>query len=115
MKKEAIPQNVLLSLFDYDTETGSLYRRKGSSVKEVKKLDKWGYITVSLNVNKKRFYFFAHRVVWMMVHGEWPEHTIDHINGVKTDNRIQNLRDITSLENIQAYVSTKRQIRASSI
>lgn len=34
----------------------------------------------------------AHRVVWALVHGEWPERIIDHINGDKTDNRVENLR-----------------------
>jgi len=36
--------------------------------------------------------FTAHRVAWAMHYGEWPEGSIDHINGVKTDNRIENLR-----------------------
>ncbi len=34
-----------------------------------------------------------------MVHDEWPRDQIDHINGVRTDNRIGNLRSVTSREN----------------
>jgi len=41
----------------------------------------------------------AHRVAWAMHYGSWPKHTIDHINGDKTDNRIENLRDVTKSEN----------------
>lgn len=46
-----------------------------------------------------RFYhrgrqYFAHRVAWALHYGKWPEHTIDHINRIKTDNRISNLRDV---------------------
>jgi hypothetical protein len=42
-----------------------------------------------------------HRVVWFLVHGEWPKGEIDHINGVKDDNRIENLRDVDHRTNLQ--------------
>lgn len=42
----------------------------------------------------------AHRVVWYLHHGYWPEN-IDHINGIRTDNRICNLREVTHEENCQ--------------
>lgn len=45
--------------------------------------------------------FKAHRVIWAMEYGAWPEDQIDHINGDKTDNRLFNLRDVTSRENSQ--------------
>ena len=41
----------------------------------------------------------AHRVVWAIVKGVWPDQTIDHINGLKNDNRIANLRDVSSVDN----------------
>lgn len=41
----------------------------------------------------------AHRVVWAIVTGEWPADQIDHINGIPTDNRFENLRPVTGLEN----------------
>jgi hypothetical protein len=41
----------------------------------------------------------AHRVIWAMVYGDWPEHEIDHINGVRDDNRLENLRHVSRSEN----------------
>ncbi len=41
----------------------------------------------------------AHRAAWAIVHGRWPEHEIDHVNGDPLDNRLTNLREATSGEN----------------
>ncbi|MBS4048062.1 MAG: HNH endonuclease [Alphaproteobacteria bacterium] len=41
----------------------------------------------------------AHRVIWAIVHGEWPNGQIDHINGDSCDNRIENLRVVDDAEN----------------
>jgi hypothetical protein len=45
--------------------------------------------------------FSAHRLVWLYVYGEWPTGEIDHINGVKHDNRLANLRDVSISVNRQ--------------
>ncbi len=41
----------------------------------------------------------AHRVIWAIVTGRWPSEQIDHINGIRTDNRLQNLREVSGSEN----------------
>lgn len=41
----------------------------------------------------------AHRVVWAHYHGRWPSGVIDHINRDRSDNRLANLRDVTSAQN----------------
>lgn len=41
----------------------------------------------------------AHRVIWAMVTGAWPADQIDHINGNPSDNRMENLRPVSALEN----------------
>lgn len=44
--------------------------------------------------------YYAHRLAWFYVYGVWPE-TIDHINGIKSDNRIKNLRACSQSSNNQ--------------
>ena len=41
----------------------------------------------------------AHRVAWLLYYGSWPNGHIDHVNGVRYDNRIENLRDVSPAEN----------------
>lgn len=50
---------------------------------------------------------FNHRVVWYLAHGEWPLGEIDHINGDKSDNRLENLRDVTHRQNMWNKASQK--------
>ena len=43
--------------------------------------------------------FRSHRIAWVLHYGEWPTGQIDHINGVRDDNRISNLRAVSNQEN----------------
>jgi hypothetical protein len=52
-----------------------------------------------LHLDHKRY--AAHRLAWLYVYGVWPAECIDHINRVRTDNRISNLREATRAQNRQ--------------
>lgn len=60
-------------------------------------LNDQGYVLCVVDQQKIRL----HRAAWAMVHGELPEMKIDHINGVRSDNRIENLRLATCSQNSQ--------------
>lgn len=45
--------------------------------------------------------YFAHRVVWALTHGAWPEGEIDHIDGNRGNNHPSNLRDVSRSENLR--------------
>ena len=51
--------------------------------------------------------YLTHRVVYAMAKGYWPNGEIDHINGVKTDNRPVNLRDVNRTANNRNAASRK--------
>lgn len=56
-----------------------------------------GYVVLSF----KNRQMYAHRVMWLLVYGHWPTGDLDHINGNKQDNRIENLRVASRLVNNQ--------------
>ena len=71
----------------YDPSTGFFYRTKNPTV-QIGTIAKNGYVIICYN--KKRQY--AHRLAWEIIYGFKPPKHIDHINRIKTDNRIVNLR-----------------------
>lgn len=56
-----------------------------------------GYISISIAGRLHR----AHRLAWLYVMGDWPKNQIDHINGARSDNRWENLREADSQLNQQ--------------
>tara|TARA_R110002020_G_scaffold203484_3_gene407162 strand:- start:306 stop:830 length:525 start_codon:yes stop_codon:yes gene_type:complete len=58
-----------------------------------------GYKRVKLNYQ----HFRVHRIVWFLSRGVWPTLYIDHIDGDKTNNTPENLREVTPAENSRGY------------
>lgn len=56
-----------------------------------------GYNIIGLNGRVQK----ASRLAWLYVYGEWPVDMIDHINGIRNDDRIENLRCATHAQNLR--------------
>lgn len=110
-----LTQDYLRSLLSYDAETGELiwrHRPRDMFRDNDKRIcGTWnaryagtvansigtgGYVRVNILGTR----YLGHRVIWMMVHGEWPDE-IDHINGNRSDNRLCNIRNVSRQENLR--------------
>lgn len=87
------------SLFEYDSESGLFFRKIGAGSYR----KDWTQGTRQSNgyrffiVNGKKY--LAHRLAFLLTHGSYPSGVIDHVNGIRSDNRICNLRDVTQGDN----------------
>lgn len=90
-------------LFEYEPVTGLLFRKgrhwKNYDGLPVISMDQDGYLRVKLFKRDLR----VHRLVWLLHYGIWPTTFIDHRNRVRTDNRIDNLRECTRQQNNQNH------------
>lgn len=117
-KNDVTPEEIE-ELLSYDPETGILtwkvdrmvgmYRnvvgaKAGDEAGGVCKTH--GYRFIKVNGRKYR----SHRLAWLLHYGEWPEHQIDHINGDRADNRIENLRSVTNQQNGQAAHTPRKNV-----
>ncbi len=92
----------LRSVLHYEPETG-IFTWKVRTANRVKVgdvagcPDGRGYLQIRVQSRK----YQAHRLAWLYVYGEWPKDQLDHINRIRTDNRISNLREVTNKQNLQ--------------
>lgn len=57
------------------------------------------YLLINVRLGGYHRLFRLHRVAWFLYYGVWPKDHIDHINNIRDDNRIINLREATRSEN----------------
>lgn len=100
MNGARLTTETLREMLDYCPETGvfswkvNIKRKPLGSV--AGSIQPNGYLRIQIKSEQ----FMAHRLAWFYVHGVWPDLNLDHINGIKTDNRIANLREATLNENM---------------
>jgi len=104
MTKDILTPELLRKLLAYDPDTGALTWLFRSNAAFNARWAGTPAFTASTCRGYRRGrilhnHYYAHRVIWAMTHGAWPENVIDHINGVTDDNRIANLRAVTVQEN----------------
>jgi hypothetical protein len=100
----------LRSIMDYDPQSGNLTRKTGPRAGHISgSVAKDGYKIIQIKLDKKVSYY-AHRLAWLYVHGEWPADQIDHIDGDRANNALANLRECSASQNAQnrtAYKTNK--------
>jgi HNH endonuclease len=114
MIKQEVTTDLVRELFTYDPATGVIaWRHKhwnkpaGTVAGSLHKST--GYWRLNIRSQK----YQAHRIAWLMHYGEWPQ-VIDHVNGDRADNRIENLRSASHQTNAQ-NVHKPRKGTASSL
>lgn len=110
-KRELPSPQILRQLLDYDSATGFFTWRARSDLTgsgehlPPRRCASWDGNFAGRRAGTKTkkgyrqiatmgFQIQEHRLAWAFHHGDWPADDIDHINGVKDDNRIENLRDV---------------------
>lgn len=113
--KSTLTADRLRELFIYEPETGIFTRRIAHGRHgcfragvEAGSFDNKGYVVIRID---QRIYK-AHRLAWLYVHGAWPVYDIDHINRIKNDNRISNLRDAPATLNRLNMVDARKDSKS---
>lgn len=101
IKDRPVPDGIF-DYLRYCSESGKIYwiKNRGTTAKagvEAGYLNGDGYRRVIFGGSM----MMAHRVAWLLMHREWPGGEIDHIDGDRTNNRIENLRVVTQSENMR--------------
>lgn len=96
MIKEQIFKIAIERGMTYDPITGNIYGKSGKIITRKIKTD---YICPKIYIDGKDYTIRGHIFAWYYIYGKIPENQIDHINNIRDDNRIINLRDVTPQQN----------------
>jgi hypothetical protein len=112
-KIELLTNDRLKELFHYNPDTGAFTTRSEAPQWGRTRNAQGGVIHESgyLMISIQRRLYRAHRLAWLYMNGVWPSGQIDHINGMRNDNRWSNLRDVPHWMNNQ----NQRQATSKSL
>jgi hypothetical protein len=113
MSEIAMTHDLLREVLSYDRETGEFRWKISPGGRAIQggvagTFDHEGYRIIRYRGKGYK----AHRLAWLYEHGKLPTGVIDHINGVKDDNRLQNLRDTTASVNAQNVSRANKSARS---
>jgi hypothetical protein len=86
--------------FSYDPITGEVTWKKQKGTAKAGQICNTKHSTGYYTVIFKKHRLMVHRIAWILHYGTDPS-IIDHINRIKNDNRISNLREVTKQENAE--------------
>jgi len=95
-------QSYLHEILEYHQDTGIFTWKKSRGNQFTKIGMKAGYKDSSghMGIEINRVRYLSHRLVWLYLYGHFPKNQIDHINGIRDDNRLCNLREATAQQNM---------------
>jgi hypothetical protein len=122
-KERVVDYDVANALFSLDRDAGVLrWKRRSMAYFDSERSQnswnaKWagsvtgcvsngGYLTTRVSINGRSYSFLVHRVIWLLIYGVWPD-TIDHIDGVKLNNRPSNLRSVSQAEQTKSKATSR--------
>ena len=88
-------------VFDYNPKTGELRWAINARAARIGDIAGKPGSHPYLRVRYRGVLYRVHRVIWLMAYGRWPDGDVDHINGDKRDNRLENLRAVSRQVNLQ--------------
>jgi HNH endonuclease/AP2 domain len=101
MTKHIMTAEEARQLFTYNEETGELHWTRDVRPR-AKKGEVAGFICPAdgyRRIGYKGSINLGHRVMWLFHMGRWPHKFLDHIDGNRANNRIENLREASRTDN----------------